>query len=265
MSTPSPIVEVRDLHFSFGARPVLNGVSFAVDAGEYVSIIGPNGAGKTTLIKCMNRILGGARGEIRIAGRPLASYHQADLARRVGYVPQAEGRHFGFTVFEFVLMARYPHLSPFSAITAADEAAVRRALHLTGAEALADRIHGTLSGGERQKVFIAAALAQEGDILLLDEPTTFLDPHHQADIFRILHRVNRESGVTVLAVTHDINSAALASSRILALKDGAVTYWGAPAAVMCNDVLRRIYDKDFLFAPHPVTGVPMLVPEGAAS
>jgi len=259
-----PIIEVRDFHFSFGARPVLSGVSFAVEAGEYVSIIGPNGAGKTTLIRCMNRVLAGGRGDIRIAGRSVAQYRQAELARRVGYVPQAEGRHFAFSVFEFVLMARYPHLSPFSAVRAADEEAARRALRLAGADALADRAHGSLSGGERQKVFIAAAFAQEAPILLLDEPTTFLDPHHQADIFRILHRANREAGVTILTVTHDVNSAVLASSRILALREGRVVYWGGAGSVMDNDVLRRIYDKEFLFASHPVTGSDLLVPEGAA-
>jgi iron complex transport system ATP-binding protein len=213
------------------------------------------------LLKCVNRILTGATGETRILGRSLQQYSQAELAKRVGYVPQAEARHFDFRVFEFVLMARYPHLSPFTTVSEKDEQAVWEALRLTGTDQFADRLHGTLSGGERQKVLIAAALAQDAQILLLDEPTTFLDPRHQSDVLDILHRVNRESGVTVVSVTHDVNIAALTSDRVLALKNGRVVFCGAPGELMNNAVLDAVFDKQFLFVTHPDTAQPLVVPE----
>jgi iron complex transport system ATP-binding protein len=256
------MLEVADLRYRIGGKAILAGLSFAVRQGEYVSIIGPNGAGKTTLLRCMNRILPGYEGSIRVCGRDVRRHRPAELARLLGYVPQADGRGFPFTVHDFVMMGRYPHLSPFSSVGPEDEAAVRRALTLTNTEAFADRIQSTLSGGEKQKVLIAAALAQDARILLLDEPTTFLDPHHQADIFAILKRVNEEARATILSVTHDVNAAALASSRVLALKAGRCVYDGRPGEVMDNRVLGQLYGKEFLFAKHPVTGMPLLVPEG---
>lgn len=263
--SPQPVIEIASLGFSFGRVQVLRDISVNVERGEYLSIIGPNGAGKTTLLKCINRILTGAAGEIRVMGRPLAAYRQAELARLVGYVPQAGGRVFPFSVYELVLMGRYPYLSPFTSVGRRDRDAVDRSLEVTRTAGLARRRYHTLSGGERQRVQIAAALAQEGDILLLDEPTTFLDPHHQAEIFEILHRVNAEQGVSVLAVTHDVNSAALSSHRILALREGACAYLGPADGVMNNETLSRLYGKDFLFVSHPLSGRPMIVPEGAAS
>lgn len=258
---PEPILQVQGLCVRFGSNPILRNVSFTVAPGDFLSIVGPNGAGKTTLLKCLNRIVRSESGEIRILNEDLAAFSQRELARQIGYVPQAEGRHFDFTVFEFVLMGRYPHLSPFSAVSRADKDAVWEALRTTGMESFADRMHGTLSGGERQKVFMAAALAQEARILLLDEPTTFLDPRHEAEVLSVLQRVNRDMGVTVLSVTHDINRAVLASSRILALRAGNVAFCGSAAEFMTAEVLHTVYSKDFLFTPHPVTAQPMVVPE----
>ena len=258
---PSPIVETRDFSFSFGREPVLRDVSFTVQEGEVVSIVGPNGAGKSTLLKCLDRILPGGTGSISLKGRPLHDYSQKELAALISYVPQADARALPFTVMEFVLMARYPHLSPFTSVKPADHAAAREALVVTGTEGFADRFLGTLSGGERQKVFIAAAIAQGAEVLLLDEPTTFLDPRHQDDIHRTLRRINAESGATIISVTHDINTAALFSGRVLALKAGAVAFCGPAAEIMDNSVLERIFGKRFIFAAHPVSGRRLVVPE----
>ncbi len=179
----------------------------------------------------------------------------------MSYVPQADGRTLPFTVQEFVMMGRYPYLSPFSSVTRDDEEAVRQALVLTGTDEFAERTLATLSGGERQKVFIAAALAQGARILLLDEPTTFLDYRHQCEIQGILRRVNRERRSTIVAVTHDINIAVLWSERVLALKGGGVAYWGSAEGIMSNAILEDLYGMRFRFSEHPITGRAFVVPE----
>jgi iron complex transport system ATP-binding protein len=158
------------------------------------------------------------------------------------------------------MMGRYPHLSPFSSPTQDDERAVRDALAVTGTDCFADRHLSTLSGGERQKVFIAAALAQEAEVLLVDEPTTFLDPRHRADICHLLSRVNEERDLTILSVTHDINRAVLTSSRVVALKNGAIVFCGPPDEFMNNDVLQDIYDISFTLVRHPVHGKTIVAP-----
>lgn len=257
----APLVDIRDLSFSFGKTPVLRSVSLAIEEGDHVAIIGPNGAGKTTLLKQINRLLPPGEGSVEIAGRPVADYRQADLARLIGYVPQAEGRRWPLPVRDFVLMGRYPYLSPFTPVSREDRAVVEEVLELTEAATLADRRMDALSGGERQRVLIAAALAQRARLLLLDEPATFLDPPHQAHVLRILRRVNREQGVTILAVTHDINTAVLTSRTVIALKAGEVVYSGAPDSVMDNEVLRNVYGMTFEFTAHPATGQRLVVPE----
>lgn len=257
-------VEVRGFSFRLGKTQILRDVSFRVGAGEYVTIVGPNGAGKTTLLKCLDRIYTGGTGRIEIFGRPLADYHQKDLARRLSYVPQADGRVFPFTVRQFVLMGRYPYLTPFSTVGQEDRDAVSRAMDETGTAELADRVLDTLSGGERQKVYIAAALAQGAEILLLDEPTTFLDYRHQAEIRELLARANRRSGVTVVAVTHDVNRAVLDSDRMVALRDGSIVHSGVPAEIMRPEVLEDIYGTPLLLADHPSAPVPVIVPQTPA-
>jgi len=254
-------IEVEGFGFRLGKKRILRDVSFHVRGGEYVSIVGPNGAGKTTLLKCLDRIYTGGTGRIEVFGRPLAGYSQRQLARRLSYVPQADGRVFPFTVEEFVLMGRYPYLSPFSTVGREDREAVRRAMDETATAALGGRLLNTLSGGERQKVYIAAALAQGADVLLLDEPTTFLDYRHQAEIRELLAHANRQSGVTVVAVTHDVNRAVLDSDRIVALREGSVVFDGSPEEIMQADVLERIYQTPFLLAGHPAAALPMIVPQ----
>jgi iron complex transport system ATP-binding protein len=255
-------IEVRAFSFSLGEKAILRDVSFEVAQREYVSIVGPNGAGKTTLLKCLDRICEGGTGEVSVWGRPVSSYRRKELARRVSYVPQADGRVFPFTVEQFVLMGRYPYLSPFTSVRREDRQAAREALEWTHTAPFAGRLLDTLSGGERQKVYIAAAVAQGADVLLLDEPTTFLDYRHQAEIRDLLARLNA-AGKTIVAVTHDVNRAALDSRRIVALREGRVVFCGEPIALMAPDVLRDIYGAELLLVAHPHTGLPVIVP-GAA-
>ena len=254
------ILSVRKLSYSYGRSRVLDDLSLDVRAGEFLSIVGPNGAGKSTLLKCLNRILTGTTGTIAIRGRDLSTFSQRALAREIAYVPQAEGRFAEFTVFEFVLLSRYPHLSPFTTVSEANERAVWRALESTHTQKFAHRVHATLSGGERQKVFVAAALAQEAPILILDEATSSLDPRHQADILHVLKETNRQTGTTVLSVTHDINLAAAVSDRILAMKNGRSMFCGTPVEFMESRTLGEIYNTEFQFVSHPRSGVPLALP-----
>jgi len=254
------LIKVEHYSFLINRVPVLPDVWPRVHDGEYLSILGPNGAGKTTLLKCLMRIYTGGEGEISLAGKTLDSYHQKELARLMSYVPQSNGRSLDFTVYEFVMMGRYPYFSPFSSFSKEDKRAVTEALAATGTEQLRDRYINTLSGGESQNVFIAAALAQGSRILLLDEPTTFLDHRHQSDIHTILKRINREFGITIVSVTHNINNAIMLSNRVVILKEGAVAFSGSPMQVMNNEVLERVYDTPFLFVNHPETGQPVIVP-----
>ncbi len=255
------MIELANFSYSRDGREILRDLSFVVARRERVAIIGPNGAGKTTLLNCINRILRGGRGRIAVGGRPLAAYGQAELARRIAYVPQAHGRTAPFTVREFVEMSRYPHLGPLAPAGSQDAAAVRRALDDLGTTALADRSLDALSGGERQKAYLAAALAQEAEILLLDEPTAHLDPRHRAEILRTLMRVHQERELTILFVTHDINEALAAADRVLALRDGALAFDGLASRLTEGGALKAVFSHDFVVAPHPRTGRAVVFPE----
>lgn len=202
-----PALHVTDLHYAVGATRILHGISFSVRAGQYTAIIGPNGAGKTTLLKCINRIAAHWRGSIELYGQSLHHFSQKQLAKTLSYVPQLQETTFAFTVREFLLMSRFPYLSPFTPASRQDHQAVDSALDTTGMTDFSARTLGTLSSGERQKVYIAAALAQDTPVLLLDEPVTFLDPRYQAQVNRLLQHLHQECGRTVITVSHDINGA----------------------------------------------------------
>lgn len=257
---PEIFIAAHKLDCHIGKLWVLKDVSLKVTRGEYLMLAGPNGAGKTTLLKCLGG-LWGRRLNVGVLGQPLHKYPRRELAKLIGYVPQYSVWDGSFTVAEFVMLGRYPYLQAFGTPSATDKAVVARMLDFTGLTRLAENRLANLSGGERQKVFIAAALAQQSQLLLLDEPTTFLDPRHEAEISELVLHINREYGVTIITVTHDINAAAVNAHRIVALKDGRIAFDGTARNFMHNDVLTRIYDKTFVFAAHPQTGIPMVVPE----
>jgi iron complex transport system ATP-binding protein len=257
------MINIRDLSIVLSGNDILKGISLDVRPGEYVSIIGPNGAGKTTLIKCMAGIHPGWSGTLELCGKPFTSYSAKDRAKLQSYVPQAEGRTHPLSVEAFVSMGRYPHLSAFTSLKAHDYRAINTAIEQAGLQNLRYRALRTLSGGERQMAFIAAALAQEAHILLLDEPSTFLDYRHQADVSRLLRGACRENGITVVAVHHDINAAAACSDRIYALKEGKTVFSGTPAEITIPDVLQRIYDTPFICTPSPHSPLPFVSAGGA--
>lgn len=259
-----PALEIRNLSFAMRGQPILRDISARIGAGETWSIIGANGAGKSTLLKCAMRVHHGWTGQIRVRGRALSSYSQRELARHVAYVPQPGGdQQFPYRVGEFIRMGRYPYAGPFGSSHEGDAQAIQSAMDRAGVAAFADRTLDTLSGGERQKVFIAAALAQGGDILLLDEPTAFLDYRHQGEVSNILKAINRDAGATIVTVTHDVNAAFLAGGKALALREGRVVFAGDTQALADEKVLADIFQAPFRFIDDPVTGLPLVAPQGA--
>ncbi len=257
------MLRVRDFSFAFDGPPTLHGISFSLGDGGYLSIIGPNGAGKSTLLKCLMRLheRGQGSGEILVDGRPLAEYGQRELARLIGYVPQAGGWIPPFTVEELLRLSRYPYSRSTISLGAKDREAVGKALALTGMEALADRPLRNISGGERQKAFLAAALAQETRILLLDEPASFLDPKHAADLHHLLKRLNQEQGLTMLTVTHDLNHPLAAGGLALALRQGRQVFFGPVEGLLENGILEAAYQHEFTYFIHPRTGRPAVLAE----
>ncbi len=239
------IIQTKNLSVELNGTKILNSVSVDIEPGEYVSIIGPNGAGKTTLIRCLLGMYA-YEGSVQINGRECRRTDPRQLARTVSYVPQTHDIEFPLPVSDFVMMGRYPYLSPLAPAQAKDIEAVERALETTGIAPLRDRLLRTLSGGERQKVYIAAALAQETPIMLLDEPATFLDWKHQAEIMQLLKRINTECGATIIAVNHDLNSAAHWSDRIIAIKDGSVLFEGPPSELIQPAPLKQLFETTFV-------------------
>jgi iron complex transport system ATP-binding protein len=258
------VIQISNLRLSISGKEILKGISLDVHKGDFVSIIGPNGAGKTTMIKCISRVYTNWTGSISVNGKDIHKIPQRELARQISYVPQAEGRSLPFTAFEFVLMGRYPHLSPFTSVSGKDKQLVEETMEMAGVLQFRDRRLNTLSGGERQMVFIAAALAQGADILLLDEPASFLDYKHQVQVIQLLSHLHRERNITVVSVSHDINTAIESSSRIAALQDGSVLFNGTPEETADPAILEKIYGTTFQFTSAPHRPLPLITPGGAA-
>ncbi len=240
---------------------LLDSINLSVSPGERLAVIGPNGAGKSTLLKSLMGLLPHSHGDLLLNDRSLKTYTQKERARWLSYVPQYLSHQELFTVREFMLMGRFPHLSVFSNITAEDQEALRRALKLIAMTDQALRPMHTLSGGEQQKVLVGAALVQEAPIMLLDEPATFLDPREQDNLYQLLQNLHRRLGLTFLEVTHDINRA-LAHDRVVALKQGRLVFDGTPAELVHEGVLAGIYQKPFAFFNHPRTGQTLVLPGG---
>jgi len=261
-----PYLEVRDLSFAYRpGRPVLDGLSLGIRRGRLLGLLGPNGSGKTTLLRILMRMLVPERGEVRLGGRPIGEYPRKSLARRMAYVPQETAAALAFTALETVLMGRSPHTGALGFETAADWRAAREALRLTDTEAFADRTLDELSGGERQRVIIARALAQEPDLVFLDEPTSFLDIKHQHAIYGLLARLVAEKGLTVLCVSHDLNLAGAYSDDLVLLQGGRLAAAGTPTEVLRAEILRKVYDTPVDVRVDEVTGRPYVLPRPRAS
>jgi len=249
-------LRIRHASFSYFDGLVLRDIDLFVEAGERVGLLGPNGSGKTTLLKLASGLLHPGQGEVYLGDVSLRKLTRRQMAQKVAVVPQQLQMPFAFSVGEMVMLGRTPFVRAFSGEGEADRWAVRRALELTNTEALANRIFNELSGGERQKVVLAMALAQEPKLLLLDEPTVHLDVNHQIEILELIKALNLESGITVVAAMHDLNLAALYFDRLVLLKEGSVFADGPPTEVLTEDTIRQVYSAPVLVQKHPSADVP---------
>lgn len=236
-------VRVRGLRFAY-KNFVLRIDELRFAAGQVTSIVGPNGAGKTTLLKCLGAILPIAKGTLFVDGQDLALLKSHERARLVSYVPQEHGSAFNYFVSDFVLMGRAAYVPIFSSPSAEDMRIAGEALDFVGLGSFADRTYAELSSGERRLVLIARALAQQSDILLLDEPTTFLDPKHEREVLELVRKLAAERGKTILLTLHNLEMAVQYSDDMVFLKGGEVVAWGKAEEVFKEPLLRAVYDME---------------------
>ncbi len=240
---------VKGISVIYRCVKALDGISIELEGGKITAIVGPNGAGKTTLLKCINGVVKPSAGVVFLDGAEVHKLKPAELARRMGHVPQIAPPHLPLTVFEAVALGRRPYVS--WALGEADLRAIEAAMKAVGIEHLSDRYFDELSGGERQKVLIAMALAQEPEVLLLDEPTSNLDIRHQLEILELIRRLAREKGLTVAMAMHDLNLASRFSDIMIMLKEGRVFAVGAPREVLTPENIRAVYGVEAAVLTNP--------------
>ncbi|MFG2846140.1 ABC transporter ATP-binding protein [Kitasatospora sp. NPDC048296] len=253
-------LEARGLTLAYEARTVVEGLDVRIPDGRVTVIVGPNACGKSTLLRALGRLLRPVRGAVLLDGLELARIPTKRIAQRLGLLPQSPTAPEGISVADLVSRGRQPHQSWWQQWSAEDEAAVAEALERTSTAELAERSMDELSGGQRQRAWIAMALAQGTDILLLDEPTTYLDIAHQVEVLDLVRRLNVERGRTVVAVLHDLNQAARYADHLVAMRDGRVVAQGAPGEVVTAELVREVFGLESVVVPDPVTGTPLVVP-----
>ncbi|MBI2846641.1 MAG: heme ABC transporter ATP-binding protein [Chloroflexi bacterium] len=256
-------LRVQELTFAYDdSQVVLQGISLEVAPGEMVALLGPNGSGKTTLLKIVLGLLRPHGGQVWLDGQPPDSLSRRRIAQQVAVVPQHFHMPFAFTVQEVVMLGRTPHVTQFmGGESPADRKAVRQALEFTGLTPLASRSFHALSGGERQKVMLALALAQEPRLLLLDEPVAHLDIRHQVETMELVNRLNQEQGLTMIAAMHDLNLAAQYCNRLVMLSHGRIVADGSPSQVLTAENIQGVYGADVCIVPHPTHGTPVILPK----
>jgi iron complex transport system ATP-binding protein len=255
------LLSIQNVSFSYDERPVLQDLSFDLKEGDLVGILGPNGSGKTTLLRLMAGSLKPARGQVELEGNPLTDLRGKERAKKIAMVPQEFDIAFPFRSSEVVLMGRWPYLKPMAWERPEDLAIAQRAMELTNSLQFSDRLVTELSGGERERLLIARALAQEPKILLLDEPTTHLDLQHQLRIHELFARLNRERNLSMAVVLHDLNFAALACKRILLLKEGRMVKEGSPEEVLQVSTLEEVFEVPVSMERLPHSKIPFFFPK----
>lgn len=254
-----------DLTLAYDDREITSGLDIEIPDGEVTVIIGPNACGKSTLLRALSRLLKPKSGTVLLDGGDIHRLPTKEVARRLGLLPQSPIAPEGILVGDLVARGRTPHQTLFQQWSKADEAAVLAALAATGTEDLVDRAVDELSGGQRQRVWIAMALAQETDLLLLDEPTTFLDISHQIEVLELVTQLNREAGRTIVLVLHDLNLACRYSHHLLAMRDGRIMASGAPNEVITAEQVHEVFGLDCVVIDDPIAGTPLVVPKGSAA
>ncbi len=251
-----PLLTLEEVGFGYGSARVLDGVSLEVRRGELLGLLGPNGSGKSTLLNLMDGILRPQSGNILLGGVPIGGIHRGELARRIAMVSQEHHFRFSFTVLQVVLMGRFPHLKGLQFEGKGDMDVVRDALQATRCLELADRPIEELSGGERQRVLIARALAQEPEVILLDEPTSFLDLKFKREIFRLIDRLSTREAMSIVVVSHDIDLVAQYCSRVVLLKGGTIYCAGEPHQAITSENLEAVFECPVRVDEDPVSGKP---------
>ncbi|MFC9424821.1 ABC transporter ATP-binding protein [Streptomyces sp. NPDC056987] len=250
----------RELTLAYEDRTVVHGLDLAVPDGRVTVIVGPNACGKSTTLRALGRLLRPKGGSVLLDGTELARIPTRRIARSIGLLPQSPAAPEAITVADLVSRGRQPHQHWWQQWSDEDERAVTDAMARTDVTALADRSVDELSGGQRQRVWIAMALAQETELLLLDEPTTFLDIAHQVEVLDLVRRLNHEQGRTVVIVLHDLNQAARYADHLVAMKAGRIVAEGAPGEIVTAELVREVFGLDSVVVPDPVTGSPLVVP-----
>ncbi|MGX1788261.1 ABC transporter ATP-binding protein [Bosea sp. NPDC055332] len=258
MSEVHPL-ETRALRAGHGTRDILCGLDLAFPRGGFTVIVGPNACGKSTLLRTLARLHEPSGGSVLLDGRAIADFSPRERARRLAVLPQGAETPDGITVVDLVSRGRHPHGGLFKRWSADDEAAVAKAMAAAGVTALAARRLDELSGGQRQKAWIAMALAQETDLLLLDEPTTFLDLAHQIEVLELCRTLNR-AGKTIVAVLHDLNQACRYASCLIAMKGGRIQAQGTPAGIVTSELIEAVFGVACVVIPDPMAETPMIVP-----
>jgi iron complex transport system ATP-binding protein len=257
------LISIKDLKFAYDSKLIVDDISLSISDGEFIGIIGPNGAGKSTLIKLIEGILVPKAGKLLLNELPISAYKRKTLAKIVGYVPQTFSTAFEYSAYDIVMMGRFPYLSVFSSENEQDKNIVRKSMEETDIWDLRNRLFSELSGGEKQRVVLASALAQQPKMLLLDEPTAALDIKHQLHFHEILKSLQQIQQMTIVTITHDVNLATRYCDRIIVLKDGRVIADGEPSRIIDVDLISRVYGVDVTIIRHPGDGKPLLVLSGS--
>ena len=254
-----PILTVEGISCGYRGGDVLMDIRMELVRGDFIGVIGPNGSGKSTLIRALSGTLPVNAGRIGLFGEELSRLSRKEIARRIAVIPQDTAIYFAFSVMEAILMGRTPHLGRFQSRSKRDVEIARQAMVQTDTRYLKDRRIDELSGGERQRVIIARALAQEPELLLLDEPTSHLDINHQVEVFDLLRHLNEEQELSILCVSHDLNFSAEYSKRILLLKEGRVFAYGSPREILTAENIKEVYGAEVLVEESPAGGAPWVV------
>jgi iron complex transport system ATP-binding protein len=256
------LLQASGVTLKYDQRTVIEGLSTGIPEGKVTMIVGANACGKSTLLRGLSRLLKPASGTVTLDGKDIHTRPAREVARALGLLPQHPAAPDGITVRDLVGRGRYPHQGFFRSRSRADDAAVQRALAATETLELAARNVDELSGGQRQRVWIAMALAQETEVLLLDEPTTYLDVAHQVEVLDLISELNRSDGTTVAIVLHDLNLAARYADHIIAMKDGMIVAEGPAAEVVTEELVHRVFGLQSRVMPDPVSGTPLVIPLG---
>lgn len=259
-SNRSAKIAGRGVTIAYGSRRIIEDLDLVVPARRFTALVGPNGSGKSTILRTFAGLMRATGGSILLDGRSIATLGAREMARRVGVLLQGPVAPEGLTVRDLVQQGRYPHRSLFGRWSEADQAACEEAMMLTGTTTLADTALDTLSGGQRQRAWIAMTLAQQSEVLLLDEPTTFLDLAHQIELMNLITVLVRDHRKTVVAVLHDLNQAARYAEHVVLLKDGRIAAAGHPSDVISQDTIADVFGVRSMVIRDPVAGTPLCVP-----